>query len=420
LIIHTREKIPGIILSLLVRLLHILWGEILLQRMVNQVKPTIVLQTLDNNFTSCIEVMERVNRELGARGWTVIKVLPERKGDSLLWPYWQVQIVLGLAGKNNSDSKPRLKFFYSPRATTESLALVATLVKHLRDYYFDYSLASTLEYFWRLAYRKLLNATTIPTVLIELNAPEIAAEIVDTLANWLITSLLAHFEQTAEKNNGNLAVQQYYIKNGGPKPDPVITTSAPLSSESATEQNDNVLAKSVPDEVPPESLPSTDVTATTASVSGNEQLIICPPPDSNKEQMEEDNQKTSKKQAAITTDKEPQPALPHSIKTSGAGAIRTKNKRNKQRYYPANPFFAPAGEPVYPFVRRYQGNYTALAHPLNTRSETSGSLSTTCSTFAKSLPASQELTATLPATFMAIKDLAAAVAIPAKNTPGPE
>jgi hypothetical protein len=26
----------------------------------------------------------------------------------------------------------------------------------------------------------------------------------------------------------------------------------------------------------------------------------------------------------------------------------------------------------------------------------------------------------LPATFMAIKDLAAAVAIPAKNTPGPE
>jgi len=396
--------------------------------------PTIALGMLKGSSPEFEEITSNVEQVLHEKGWNVLRFLAEGKGDSLLWPYWQVQIVLGLDAKNTSPEKPILKFFYSPRTTTESLALIATLVKHLNKYDFSYALAGTIEYLWHFSYRKLLNASAIPTVIIEFNSLKLTPEISDTLVKWLTTSLLVHFKTDILPEGDTEPLEKEQIQAKIIDNFSGLTEEEKIMFSNGCTQGIDLEVRELAREPDKDdvSLQTTEAkekkeeeATYTSSITSIEQIV--------NELYRNDAESTvnNVKATAVKTQDvslasvEKSITRPPALEAKNSEEIipmETKRKNLKRRRYPPNPFVSPAGEPLHQFVR-YIGELKETQYdnkPLTNRVSRTFNMPIACSTFSDHLLAGQKQPDASYDSFLALKDLAAVINSTTKTFPKPE
>lgn len=360
------------------------------------------------------EMINNMEQELQAQGWTVLRFSSEGRGDNLLWPYWQVQIVLGLAVKTIGEEKPSLKFFYSTRTTTESLALIATLVKNLNKKVFNYALGSALEHFWHFDYRKFLNAAAIPTVIIEFNSSTFTSEIVDELKQWLISALLSHI--------GTCIEPPVKVPDALTEPEPEII--CPTGE-----------AENITPEIP---LPPINLHLNEALSLKNEEVEVksedevvttmeneLPSVDEQKTPMDEGREEILETTVPNTQQKLP-PPLPV-LKTSNKEEIKKREAKReslKRRRYLPNPFASPAGEPVYRFAHAKEKTKSIRFYhnkkPLSGEALNLPIVPIVHSTFLRFPSARPSHPGCPPAPYLPLKELAAIVTSKENNFSKPE
>ncbi|NLW06542.1 MAG: hypothetical protein GX039_00945 [Clostridia bacterium] len=248
------------------------------------------------------------------------------------------------------------------------------------------------------------------------------AEIVDKLTEWLTASLIAYFDtyNATAKDNADL-LQDEQINDETKKAEAIMVPEQ-LSAEAAIKQNENetVINKAKPVEElgqlkQPQIEPvmADDKVPTEAAAVVSEQEISSANNNTKQETeaqlAQEQNKNIITMQVEAISGETVHSSLPQPEKVFEAKLTGGNPKRLKQRNYPANPFVAPAGEPVYPFARR--SNHSDLVQPPTFGNKTTCSLST----FAISSPASLELSGKLPETIPALKNLSAAVSSPTKD-----
>ncbi|CEP67642.1 Uncharacterized [Moorella glycerini] len=157
---------------------------------------TVVLRPLAGQDQTLKVLLTALSQELQGRGSNVL-IVPATASDGRLFRLWQTQVLFAFSQKDGAAPEPALRFFYAPKKREESLGLIAALVQAMlrSGRPLSYTIPGAWEHFKNFRYRRLLNNTEVPSVLIEFCQVHLDQEIIHNITTWLVGGLTWYFEK---------------------------------------------------------------------------------------------------------------------------------------------------------------------------------------------------------------------------------
>ncbi|MBE3572279.1 MAG: hypothetical protein IMW95_04955 [Moorella humiferrea] len=157
---------------------------------------TVVLRPLPGQDQTLKALLTILSQELQGRGSNVL-IVPATASDGQLFRLWQTQVLFAFSQKETTGPEPALRFFYAPKRREESLGLIAALVQAMlrSGSPLSYTIPGAWEHFKNFHYRRLLNNTEVPSVLIEFRQVHLDQEIIHNITTWLVGGLTWYFQK---------------------------------------------------------------------------------------------------------------------------------------------------------------------------------------------------------------------------------
>ncbi|QGP93629.1 hypothetical protein MGLY_30490 [Neomoorella glycerini] len=157
---------------------------------------TVVLRPLPGQDQTLKALLTTLSQELQGRGSNVL-IVPATASDGQLFRLWQTQVLFAFSQKETTGPEAALRFFYAPKRREESLGLIAALVQAMlrSGSPLSYAIPGAWEHFKNFHYRRLLNNTEVPSVLIEFCQVHLDPEIIHNITTWLVGGLTWYFQK---------------------------------------------------------------------------------------------------------------------------------------------------------------------------------------------------------------------------------
>ncbi|MGI6286212.1 hypothetical protein SEF58_10410 [Neomoorella humiferrea] len=157
---------------------------------------TIVLRSLESQVQELDMLLANISRELRRRGANVL-IVPAAAGDERLLPLWQTQVLFSFTRRETGSPEPALRFFYPSKRRQESLRLIAALVQAMlrSGKALKYSIPGSWEIFKNFRYRRFLNTTVVPAILIEFIQINLDHGVTADITTWLVSGLTQYFQK---------------------------------------------------------------------------------------------------------------------------------------------------------------------------------------------------------------------------------
>lgn len=194
----SKALLPGLCRSMAISFMEDGAGNIILEPPLGN--KMIVLRPLPGPDRNLNLLLTTLSSELQARGANVL-IVPAAASDGQLFRLWQTQVLFAFSQNVASGLGPELRFFYAPGKREESLGLIAALVRAMLSTANPptYTIPSPWEHFKNFRYRRLLNNTGVPSVLIEFCRIDIDQSFVLNLTAWLVEGLVQYFHKPLDE-----------------------------------------------------------------------------------------------------------------------------------------------------------------------------------------------------------------------------
>ncbi|BCV21411.1 hypothetical protein [Moorella sp. Hama-1] len=194
----TKALLPGLCRSMAISLMEDEAGNLILEPPLGN--RTIVLRPLPGPKQELNLLLTTLSRELQGQGANVL-IVPAAASDGQLFRLWQTQVLFAFSQNEASGTAPGLRFFYAPGKKEESLGLIAALVRAMLGSANPpvYTIPGPWEHFKNFRYRRLLNDTGVPSVLIEFRRVEFSSAFIHDLSAWLVNGLVQYFKKPVDE-----------------------------------------------------------------------------------------------------------------------------------------------------------------------------------------------------------------------------